>query len=112
MRELATASLKLHASFSEEGLATTFSNRGILIAAETPEGLASLVAEGSANAQAGLRTEELDGAEARSLEALRMGPEHVVEDEQMVVPELLGRLRVVPNGDGIVADLGLGEDYA
>ena len=68
MRELATASLKLHASFSEEGLATTFSRFGILVAAETLEGLASLVAEGRANAQAGLRTEELDGAEARSLE--------------------------------------------
>jgi D-amino-acid dehydrogenase len=68
MRELATASLKLHASLSEEGLATTFSRRGILVAAETPEGLASLVAEGNANAQAGLRTEQLNGAEARSLE--------------------------------------------
>jgi hypothetical protein len=38
--------------------------------------------------------------------------EHVVKDEHMVVPDLLGGLSIVADNSGVVADLGLGEDDA
>ncbi len=73
MRELSVASLELHASLADEGLPTTFTRRGILNAAETDAGLASLEAEAGENAEAGLRVESLDGDAARSLEP-ELGP--------------------------------------
>src|SRR5207248_8108926 len=47
-----------------------------------------------------------------SLEARRLGAEHMVEREHMVVPELLRRLRVVPDRCRIVADLRLRKHHA
>ena len=73
MRELSVESLELHAALADEGLETTFVRRGMLNAAESPEGMALLEHEAAENAAAGLRVETLDAAALRELEP-ELGP--------------------------------------
>ena len=68
MRDLSVESLALHASLAETAGETTFSRRGMMVAAETEAGFSLLKREARENQKSGLRTETLDSDATRELE--------------------------------------------
>src|SRR5262245_31489513 len=73
IRNLASASLTIHAELASRGLDTGFERRGVLYVYETEDGLAEGRGEANDAAAAGLSCEVLDLARARELEPALTG---------------------------------------
>jgi len=74
LRELAAASLDLHAKLAEEGVETTFERRGTLLVHLTEEGFDAGRSEAEPNELAGIRSQVLGPERARRLEPALAGP--------------------------------------